>query len=88
MVTEARKEGGVSTQERTSIKEQLLRTGSTSLLFREDDDFEVLEEIYKPDSVCGVKSWLNDTINTSKIFPNIFSVFRNDRTTETTGGGV
>ena len=51
-------------------------------------DFEVLEEIHKPDLVCGVESWLNETIYTSEIFPNIFSVFRNDRTTETTGGGV
>ena len=48
------------------------------------------EYIYttKPDIVLGTKTWLNHTILTSELMPPTYQVFRRDRQTCTTGGGV
>ncbi len=51
-------------------------------------DLVVLNEIYKPDILCGAESWLNSDIKSNEIFPPSLAVYREDRITETTGGGV
>jgi hypothetical protein len=45
-------------------------------------------ETHKPDILCGVESWLDPSIGNNEIFPSDFTIFREDRITETTGGGV
>ena len=42
----------------------------------------------KPDVVCGCESWLKSGTKSSEIFPEEYNVFRKDRITDTTGGGV
>ena len=50
--------------------------------------FQTLLEIEKPDIVVGTETWLNHTILTSELMPPTYQVFRRDRQTCTTGGGV
>ena len=50
--------------------------------------FQALLEIEKPDIVAGRETWLNHTILTSELMPPTYQVFRLDRQTCTTGGGV
>ena len=50
--------------------------------------FQALIEIEKPDIVVGTETWLNHTILTSELMPPTYQVFRRDRQTCTTGGGV
>ncbi len=51
-------------------------------------DLSALIEMYNPDIICGTESWLKSNINNSEIFPSNFTVFRKDRVTTTSGGGV
>ncbi len=51
-------------------------------------DIQALIEEVKPDMVCGTESWLNSEIGSSEIFPSNYLVFRKDRITDTSGGGV
>ena len=48
----------------------------------------MLTDTLKPDFICGDESWLNSGINNAETFPENYSVFRKDRKTDTTGGGV
>ena len=38
--------------------------------------------------MVGTETWLNHTILTSELMPPTYQVFRRDRQTSTTGGGV
>ena len=44
-------------------------------------------EIYSPDIIIGVESWLRPDISDGEIFPKKFTVYRRDRV-GTSGGGV
>ncbi len=51
-------------------------------------DIEALNNLHNPDIICGTESWLDPSIKNGEIFPSNFNVFRKDRETDTTGGGV
>ena len=51
-------------------------------------DLEVLNYDLRPDFLCGTESWLKQAISSSEIFPPTLNVFREDRVTDTVGGGV
>ena len=38
-------------------------------------DLQALIQVYQPDIICGTKSWLNSTIESSEIFPSNYKVF-------------
>ena len=44
-------------------------------------------EIYQPDAVIGVESWLRSDVCDSEVFPKNFKIYRRDRI-ENSGGGV
>lgn len=48
--------------------------------------FAAIVDLHNPDIICGTESHLDDSIQTSEVFPNGYNVFRNDRTMD--GGGV
>ena len=49
--------------------------------------FHAFIETENPDILIGTESWLNESIQTSEIFPKHFNVFRSDRP-DRKGGGV
>ena len=51
-------------------------------------DNEVLNNLYNPDIICGTETWLNPSVKNGEIFLTNLSVFRKDRETDTTGGGI
>eukprot|EP00745_Piridium_sociabile_P040062 TRINITY_DN76314_c0_g1_i2.p1 TRINITY_DN76314_c0_g1~~TRINITY_DN76314_c0_g1_i2.p1 ORF type:complete len:1167 (+),score=240.29 TRINITY_DN76314_c0_g1_i2:25-3525(+) len=51
-------------------------------------DLKTSIQYIKPDVICGCESWLNAKVESSEIFPDEYQVYRKDRKTNTTGGGV
>lgn len=49
--------------------------------------FSVMIDMYEPDVVIGVESWLKEDINNREIFPGGYDVYRRDRG-DVRGGGV
>ena len=62
------------------INFQGLRSKKTAL--------KVCIDTHKPHVIIGTESWLDGDVLTSEIFPPNFNVFRKDRITTTSGGGV
>ena len=51
-------------------------------------DIAVLNDIHNPDIISATESWLDPSVKNGEIFPEHFNVFRKDRETSTTGGGI
>lgn len=50
--------------------------------------FQALVEKEKPDVIFGTETWLDETVFSNEILPPTYQLFRKDRKTNTTGGGV
>ena len=50
--------------------------------------FQALMETEKPDIVIGTETWLQDSTYSSELLPSSYQIFRHDRPSDTTGGGV
>ncbi|MCG8046380.1 MAG: hypothetical protein JAY66_11960 [Candidatus Thiodiazotropha taylori] len=53
-------------------------------------EFQALLDLHKPDIVVGTESWLTPEHHDSEFFPSVlgYTPFREDRVTDTKGGGV
>ncbi|XP_038074867.1 uncharacterized protein LOC119742770 [Patiria miniata] len=45
-------------------------------------------ETEDPDVIAGTETWLHDSVYSSEFLPSSYQIFRNDRQTDTSGGGV
>ena len=46
------------------------------------------EDPEDPDIIVGTETWLNSSVYSSEFLPSTYQIFRRDRSTDTTGGGV
>ena len=51
-------------------------------------DVEVIIDEHKADIILGNESWLNSAILSSEVFPANYTVYRKDRNSKCSGGGV